>query len=459
MSALERYPVATAAELLGALRARKVSSAELVEAAIARIEAFDSQINAVIARDFDIARSEAKAADARLAKGEGGPLTGLPMTVKESFDLRGHMTTWGVADFKDYRAGSNALAVQRLKDAGAVILGKTNVATMLADWQSWNQVYGRTNNPYGHSRSAGGSSGGSAAALAAGYAPLELGTDIGGSIRIPAAFNGVFGHKSSQGLVPTLGHAAGGMVFAPPPLGVAGPLARSAADLRLALEVVAGPAPDDAAGYSLRLCEPRHADLSGYRVLILTEHPCAGTDSEVVEAIEALALRIEKAGAKVGRDRSVLPDLVAAHRNYLNILLTVTTRRGSDGGGREPLTAHQWLDELDKQLLFRRRWADVFREWDVVVAPAFGTAAFPHTDEPDWKKRSILIDGRETRYNDQLAWAGIANLPNLPSTAFPLGLNREGLPIGAQAIGPYLEDLTPIAFAGLAAADFIPPKL
>lgn len=457
MSIADDYPSATAVDLLGKLRAKKVSSVELVDTAIARIEALDGPINAVIVRDFDRARDAARTADAQLARGEGGVLCGLPMTVKESYDLTGFETTWGVEDFRGYRATQDAAAVQRLKAEGAIILGKTNISPMLADWQSANRVYGRTRNPHDTSRSPGGSSGGSAAALAAGFTALELGSDIGGSIRFPAAFNGVFGHKSSYGIVPLAGHMPSGLRPALAPMGVGGPLARSAADLRLALEVVAAPSAEDSLAFSLKLPEPRRASLRDYRILILDSHPSARVDNEIVAAIHRLAQRLEKAGATVGRDTSILPDLAKMHRTYLTTLITVTSRRA--GSGRDPINAWRWLDLVDEQATLRRQWADVFRQWDVVVAPTFGSAAFPHTDESDWKKRSILIDGEATPYGDQLAWAGLANLTNLPSTAFPLGLNSEGLPIGAQAIGPYLEDLTTIAFAGLAAEPVVTPKL
>jgi amidase len=189
--------IARQAELV---RAGEVSPVELVELCLARIEALDPKLNAVVVRDFDRARAAAKAADDGLAKGETKPLLGLPMTVKEQFGVAGLPTTWGNPKFKDWRAEVDALAVQRLKAAGAIILGKTNVPLNLSDWQSFNEVYGTTNNPWDVTRSSGGSSGGSAAALAAGFVPLEFGSDIGGSLRAPAHFCGVFAHKPSPHL-------------------------------------------------------------------------------------------------------------------------------------------------------------------------------------------------------------------------------------------------------------------
>src|SRR5438105_901463 len=233
----------TAGELATALADREISARELLDAVISRIEALDPKINAVVVRDFDRARAAADAADAALARGERRPLLGLPMTVKEAFHVAGLPTTWGNPKFKDWKAEVDALAVQRLKAAGAIILGKTNVPINLRDWQSYNEVYGTTNNPWDLSRSPGGSSGGGAAALAAGFVPLEFGSDIGGSLRAPAHFCGVFSHKPSLHLVPQRG-AGPPKIPANPvrgDLAVIGPMARSAADLALALDVVAGP--------------------------------------------------------------------------------------------------------------------------------------------------------------------------------------------------------------------------
>jgi amidase len=195
----------TAGELVQALAGRQISSRELLDAAISRIEAVDPKINAVVVRDFDRARAAADAADAALVRGERRPLLGLPITVKEQFGVAGLPTTWGYPKFKDWKAEVDALAVQRLKAAGAVVIGKTNLPMGVRDWQSYNDVYGTTNNPWDLSRTPGGSSGGAAAALAVGFVPLELGSDIGGSLRAPAHFCGVFAHKPTLDLVPQRG--------------------------------------------------------------------------------------------------------------------------------------------------------------------------------------------------------------------------------------------------------------
>jgi amidase len=368
------------------------------------------------------------------------------MTVKEAFNVAGLPTTWGLEASKDWIATEDAVVVTRLKAAGAVIVGKTNVPPNLADWQSANPIYGRTNNPHDLTRSPGGSSGGSAAALAAGMVPLEFGSDIGGSIRIPSAFCGVFGHKPSYGLVPGRGHQPPGVTGLPPPLNVVGPLARSVADLELALDVTAGPADAEAQAYRLELPAPRRARLADFRVLMLPSHPLAPVDSEIHGALETLAKSIETAGASLLWSSPLLPDLAASHRTYLAILLTALSR----GAPPNPnaLSAQAYLDALDGQAAIRWQWAALFKEFDVVVAPTLGAVAFPHFDlSVDWPDRKLTINGEPASFGDQLAWPGVATLANLPVTATPIGKTRDGLPIGAQVIGPYLGDRTTLAFA------------
>jgi len=347
--------------------------------------------------------------------------------------------------------------VQRLKGAGAVVLGKTNVPSALSDWQSINPIYGRTNNPYDLTRSPGGSSGGSAAAIAMGFSALEMGSDIGGSIRVPAMFCGVYGHKPSHGLVPMGGHQAGGYLIAPPLLSVCGPIARSAADLATALDIVAGPDAESPAN-KVVLPLPRHGRLGSFRVFVLDHHPVARADRDILGALETLADHLTREGASVARQSSLLPDLTVQWKTYQRMLHTINTQRET-ARTRPPISAHEWLDHLDTQLRIRRQWADFFRHFDIVLCPAFGTAAFPHSDEPDWRKRSLDMDGEPGNFGAQLGWAGIATVANLPSTAIPLGLNKAGLPIGVQAIGPFLEDKTTIAFAGMVGREITPPAI
>jgi len=434
---------ATVGALSEALGRRKVSAVELTDAAIARIEKYDGAINAVVVRDFERARDAAKRADSDRDKDVAKPLLGIPMTVKEANNVAGLKTTWGFPGFKDIVASEDGVAIKRLKEAGVVILGKTNVPTFLADWQSNNPIYGRTNNPWDLTKTAGGSTGG-AAAVAAGMVPLEFGSDLGGSIRVPAAFCGIYGHKPSFGIVPMRG-------FKPPPapdgngipISVLGPLARSPDDLELALQVLAGPEPADALGYRLALRGARHDSLADYRVLILDAHPAAAVDGEIVAALHKVGDELAKRGAKVARKSELLPDLMETLGCFGKMLGTVTSRGGPPQ--QPPMTAHEWMDTLDQQYAIRQKWARLFTSVDVVLAPAFGVVAFAHDDSPG--ERKLVINGQSTDYGVQGAWSSMAGLANLPATVVPVGKTKAGLPIGIQIIGPYLEDRTTLHLA------------
>ena len=430
---------------------KKVSATEMTEAAIARIELRDEKINAVVVRDFDRAVAAAKSADAAIARGERKPLLGVPITVKESHNVAGLPTTWGYEPFKGYIAPEDSVGVKRLKAAGAIILGKTNVPVGLADWQSFNPIYGRTSNPWNLKRSPGGSSGGSSAALAARVVPLEFGSDIGGSIRVPAVFCGVYGHKPSFGIIPRRGQSPPGANGAPTPLSVVGPMARTAEDLAIALGVLAGPDEDDAIAYRLELPRPRRQRLNEFRVLILDQHPTVATDAEIKAALNDLARKLEAADAPVARTSSLLPDLGAAHDAYLPMMLAIMSRGQPDATSP---SAHEFMAFADTQARVRRQWAALFAEFDLVLAPAYGGLAFEHDDEPDQTRRRLIINGQPTPFMTQLAWPGVATFANLPATAIPLTVSREGLPVGIQIIGPYLEDLTTIEFAKLLEREF-----
>jgi amidase len=482
------YAYSTAAELVAAMDARAVSAVELAEAAIERIERYDGEINAICVRDFDRARDAARAADAARARGAGRPLLGVPMTVKESFNVAGLATTWGFPPFRDFIAAEDAGAVARLRAAGAVILGKTNVPVALGDLQTYNPIYGTTNNPWDLTRTPGGSSGGSAAALAAGFGAVSIGSDIGGSLRIPAHFCGVYAHKPSFGLLPSRGHT-------PPPappvandrdLAVIGPMARSAADLRLLFDLMADPDPvGRGIAYRLALRPPRHDDLAGYRVLVLDTHPLIPASAEVRTAIERLATYLVAAGAKVERDSPLLPDPIEAAGLYLRLLAAATAAGFPPELYEQARAAAQLLDPDDVSLAAERTrgaalshrdwvaadflrarhragWSVLFDEFDIVLCPAASTTAFGHDHSaPQWA-RTIAIDGVDHDYADQLVWSGIATAPGLPATVVPIGRSPGGLPIGVQLIGPLFEDRTPIRFAELleeAYGGFTPPEL
>ncbi len=462
-------------ELRAMLDARKVSAGELLDQAIARIEMHDAKINAVVVRDFDRARTAAAAADAALARGERGALLGIPMTVKESFNIAGLPTTWGFPHGRDWKAAEDAVAVTRLKQAGAVVLGKTNLATALGDWQSYNVIYGVTNNPWDVARTAGGSSGGSAAALAAGYVPLELGSDISSSLRMPAHVCGVFSHKPSSDLVPQRGHS--------PPrspalqtdltngLGVAGPMARSAADLALALDLLAGPDADQAGAYRLSLPPPRHSELRNFRVLVIDDHPLLPVASDIRVALDQLAGRLTKAGATVARSSKLVPDLAESAKLHTRMIRNFAAfgappevfQKARDNVAmlardddsiraqfmRAPLMSHHdWLVAEIGRARLRAQWRALFAEFDVVLCPPFAVLAFPHDHSEPRDNRSIDIDGKPHPYISLIVWGTLATPPGLPATVAPIGRSPSGLPIGVQIIGPLLEDRTTIAFVG-----------
>jgi amidase len=437
---------AGAAQSARALAARQVSAAELCEAAIGRIEALDGALNAVVVRDFERARRQAAEADAALERGERRPLFGVPMTVKEAFNVAGLPTSWGLPPFRDFVPAEDAVAVQRLKAAGAVILGKTNVPPALADWQCANPVYGRTVHPLDATRTPGGSSGGGAVAVATGMVALELGTDLMGSLRIPAAFCGVYAHKPSHGLLPTRGFAFPGTDEAPAGLpSVIGPIGHCVEDLSLALDVLAGPDTARAAESRAALPAPRHASAKGWRVLVLTSHPQAAVGTEVRAAVEATGQRLAKAGATVAHVSGLLPDLAEVGDTYGQIVQTVLAH--AEPAGQSPLPLRAWFDLLATRTRIRAQLRALFGEFDAVLCPVFGCAAFPHVTEPDWAKRTLTVDGRPTPYGAQGAWASLASLGGLPATVAPTGRTAEGLPLGVQIVGPYGEDRSTLALA------------
>jgi amidase len=475
----------TAKELVALLAARKISAVELLERTIARIGECDGPINAVVVRDFDRARAAAELADAALQRGDRRPLLGLPMTVKESYNVAGLPTTWGLPAARDFRAAEDALAVARVKAAGAIVIGKTNVPISLGDWQSYNAIYGTTNNPWDLGRTPGGSSGGSAAALAAGYVALELGSDMGGSLRAPAHYCGVLAHKPSLGLVPGRGHTLPNMPPLPfeSDLAVVGPMARSAADLALALELIAPPDElTNGVGYQLALPPPRQQGLADYRVLLIHSHPLIPTAAGVAAALDQLADRLGRAGARVARSSPLLPDLGKSARIFTRLLCSIfgallpvedyermRAAAAALPAGDESLAAwrvrgtvsshRDWMVADALRARLRQEWRELFREFDIVLCPPMPTAAFPH-DHSEQSDRRIEIDGKTHPYRDQSVWPSVASVAGLPATAVPIGRTDTGLPIGVQIIGPSLEDRTPIHFAGLIEREFggfVPP--
>ncbi|MEM5315987.1 amidase [Paraburkholderia sp. JHI869] len=476
-SALDALTFASAGEQARALAEGRVSATALLEHSLARIDRFDGAINAVVVHDDDRARADARAADAALARGERKPLLGVPVTVKESFDVQGIVTTVGKPELTQNRARRDSPVVAALREAGAVVIGKTNVPLGLTDLQSYNAVHGSTSNPWDLARTPGGSSGGGAAAVAAGYVALEVGSDIGGSIRIPAHFTGVYGHKASYGLIATLGSGLPPGRRAPRDLGVAGPLARSAADLDLALGLLLNRDPELNKAWRVALPPPRHSRLADFRVLVIDRWPgVEPSESErlvagrVTERLLAHGVRIQR---PADLPEGLLPELRASHTLYRTLLGSSTVQPLPDKTTqgrlaaltpdddsheaatlRAPSISHRdWLVANERRFVLRAQWEALFEAFDVVVTPVAPTPAFRHDHSEPKDQREFPVafaDGvRNLRFSDLFYWAGLPVLPGLPATSFPLGLDHDGLPVGAQALGPWLEDRTPIAFARL----------
>jgi amidase len=426
-----------------AIRTRKISVAEAVDAAITRAGRDDAAIDALAVPDFERACETARAMD-NAPRQLNQPLFGVPMTIKESFDVAGLPTTFGHPEFRDQLATRDAALVRRLKSAGAIIIGKTNVPVDLTDWQSFNPVYGRTSNPHDPDRSPGGSSGGSAAAVASGIVPGDFGTDIGGSVRVPAHFCGVWGHKTTWGLIPKHGHDFPGMsrregfiAAHDSPLSIAGPLARNAPDLAVLTEV----------GAELPL-RRRPKPLKECRLLAVTALPNAPVDASVMEPTEAALEQLARAGVRIDRSSDLLPDQAQQYRHYLK-MMNVVMALGAPAPDGKRASATDWFDLLDAQAACIAQWEALFAEYDFVLAPPAPVLAVPHSDKAVFRG-TLMINGKEEPGGNALAWAGLATFPNLPATVLPIGSGTylgSTLPCGMQVIGPRWSDLDCIAAA------------
>jgi amidase len=462
---------ASASRMLVALRERQISAVELLELHLQQIERYNPQLNAIVTPDYENARLVAAQADAAQARGEDKPLLGLPLTIKDCIYVEGLPTTGGIAERAQAMAEADARLTARARAAGGVIMGKTNVPPYAADWQTDNPIFGRSNNPWDLARTPGGSTGGGAAAVAAGLTPLEFGGDFGGSIRIPAAFCGIYGHKPSETALARSGHFPGpNFPNAAAGMAVQGPLARSAEDLELALDVVAGPDVGEDVAWRLELPPARHRRLADYRVAILPPIEWQIVDNEIVAALDRLATELGRAGARVKEAQPELfGDLRDHYKLYLAIFWALTGTGQSEAERRRQAedfrasddefvqsysrgleaSASDYIIWFGQREQYRAAYRAFFRDWDVLLAPANIVNAFPHTRE--WR---LEINGQMASYDRQFVYPSLANLTGQPATAFPVGLTQGGLPIGLQAIGPYLEDRTSIHFAGLVAQEF-----
>jgi amidase len=432
-------------ELTSALRSGEITSVELLNLYYDRIQNYNGDINAVVAMDMEAARIRAAEADKARAQGQvWGPLHGLPMTVKDVFEVVGMPTTSGDPKLKHYIPERNAIAVQRLIDAGAIIFGKTNVPYHALDIQSYNDIYGTTNNPWDLTRTPGGSSGGSVAALAAGFTPLELGSDIGGSVRFTPHYTGVFGHKTTFGIVPRFGHIPPmpGEVtaeFMPSiPLFVIGPLARSADDLEIALDVLTTPGNADERDVRTDLSPPRRQQFKDYRVAVWFKdsYPPAEIDAEVYTALQKAVGKLRSAGLDI--DDEARPDISIDQMDFIfgQIISRLMMRS---------LPLPEWLVSRQKEI--ESMWASFFEHYDVLLVPVAATVAFPHDHEGTFMTRNLKINGKEKTMIDNGTWNRVAIVAGLPATVAPVGLSDSGLPVGIQIIGARFEDRTTIDFA------------
>jgi amidase len=448
------------------IRRREISSREAVDYFLARVETLDKRINSVVTIDAQRARTEADAADAALARGEvRGPLHGVPMTIKDSFQTAGMRTTSGAPELASFIPTKDAWPVARLREAGAIIFGKTNLPIYAGDLQSYNKVFGTTNNPHDVSRTPGGSSGGSAAALACGFTPLELGSDIGGSIRLPSHMSGIVGHKPSYGIVPAHGQIPG------PPgtltladLAVAGPMARTIQDLKLALDIMAGPNRWEKPAWHLELPPPRRPTLKQYRVAAWLDDPACRVEPEVGELLASATQKLAAAGVRVDHDArpeftlakvadtffallqaalagGVPPDRLDEYAATVGDMPAAHTRR------LLAMRHRQWLSYNERRLQMRKRWEEFFTQWDAILLPVMPCAAMPHDHSEPMASRIASVGGEQRPYWDLTTWMAPAGACYLPVTVIPVGRLKNGLPIGIQIVGAYLNDRTTLDLA------------
>ena len=486
---MDTYAFSSTTQLIKALQDKNISSLELLEYFIERYERLNPGINAIISTDIEGARIRAQEADEASFGGQNwGPLHGLPMTIKDSFEVVGMPCTSGAPDLKTYMPTRNAAVVEALIQAGAVVFGKTNLPLFAMDMQSYNDVYGQTNNPWDTTKVPGGSSGGAAAALAAGITGLELGSDIGGSIRNPAHFCGVYGHKPSFNIISLQGHIPPfpglfpGEYSGDGDLAVAGPLARSVDDLELVMDVITRPKPFQQLAIKIELPPPRKISLREFRVGLWLDDTNFPVDTQVGDCLQAAVHRLIAAGAQVEDKRPEI-DYLKSHEIY-TMLLHATSSPGlpenlyqqaleqaksQEATDMDPMARwargttirfRDWSMFDYQRLLMRQQWADYFRDFDVLLCPAMPITAFSH-DHSDFSGRTLLVNGEERNYGDTaLSWAGLTGVSYLPATVAPVGIAENGLPVGMQIVGPYLEDKTPIHFARLMAdvlGGFTPP--
>jgi amidase len=455
---------APAHELARLIREREISSRELLDLFTDRVERLNSTVNAVVTLDLERARAAATRADDAIARGEPlGPLHGLPITMKDALETEGIRSTGGAVELTDHVPTVDAVAVARVKAAGAIVFGKTNVPRWSGDLQTYNEIFGTTNNPWALDRVPGGSSGGAAASVASGFTSFEIGTDIGGSVRIPSHCCGVFGLKPSFGVVPQRGyldHVGGGTTDAD--INVFGPIARSARDLDLLLDVLAGPVDSESVAWRLDLPPARFDGPEGVRIGVWFDEDAVPVDREYRALLGAAADRLADAGAKV--EEAHPPVDFAEQVALFNTMILPAISPSLDAEQQDLLSGshRQWLRADEQRTAIRRVWAEWYEQHDLLLCPVLNLPAFAHQQEDDFMTRQITINGESRSYLELVSWPGLIGITGHPSAVPPIGRTAAGIPVGVQMVGAYLRDRDAVAGARILEellGGFTPPPL
>lgn len=458
----------SASEIAKAIAEKRISSSEVVEILLTRIERHNASLNAIVHVFGEEAKAEARKADADLAKGKiRGPLHGVPITIKDAYAISGKAMTWGNPAMKDDVQETDSIPVSRFREAGAILIGQTNMPLLGDDWQTFNELHGVTNNPWDLERTPGGSSGGCAAAVAAGMSYLSLGGDLGGSIRVPAHFCGVFGHRPSRGIVPIMDVNPNSLSTPPIPeweMAVAGPLARSAQDLKIALAVIGGFSPPRNVALQWRMPRPRKRNLRDYRIGYVTDDTFCPVVPEIREVYEEVVEALRSQGVNMIEG---WPEGFDLRRNYLTWQYLTFSGLMTGGSyeqyarGHRPPGEETYFDVLEKasrgnfyeykkkhhqRLIIQEVWRTYFKSYDAFLLPPAFIPAFFH--DPTLRKSNLIRTSVGPRtYGHLNVWPSVSGLSGNPSTTFPVGSTAGGLPVGLEILGPTLEDATPIDLA------------
>lgn len=432
-----------------AIRNGEFTSRSLLDLYADRITRINPDLNAVVTLDLERAREEADAADRMLAAGKTmGPLHGIPITIKDALEVAGVRSTGGATELSDHIPERDAPVVRALREAGAIVFGKTNLPRWSGDLQTFNEIFGTTVNPWNPERVPGGSSGGAAAAVSAGLTSFEIGTDIGGSIRFPSSFCGVFGHKPSWGVVPSTGyldHEAGGTTEAD--INVLGPIARSAEDLELLLGLLLRKQ-----GPLVASLAPAPGDVKSLRVAAWLDDPFCPVDAKVGAVTNAAVEKLEAAGVAV--DRSARPNIDPAQAAGIGFWL-VGAALAQSAPAEAPADAgpshREWLDRHAEREAIRAEWARFFEGFDAILMPVAFIPPFLHNQEGNFASRTVTCNGADQGYANLVLWTILTGMAYLPASVPPIGLDEDGLPISFQVVGPYGGDYTTIRLAGFIA--------